>query len=120
MSNKIIESLIEETVTKDSATGLTRFDESKLRKTLNQNKRLGGRNKDIFAAEEPKYNTCKLYDPCPLCDKCRNKGSHLYNKCGTCQIPICVHTHADRKKLLRRQNFEIKGSPLANVLKQYV
>lgn len=118
MANKFIESLFEESVTTDDQ-GLSKFDETKLRKTLNQNKQLGARNKETFALEERKFHTCHLYDPCPLCDKCRNKGSHLYNKCGTCQIPICVHTHQDKAKMLRRDNFEITNPQLRKELSQY-
>lgn len=120
MSNKYIESLIEESVKVKDENGLTKLDESKLRKAISSNHRVLGRNKDKFAENERKFYTCQHYDPCPLCDKCRNKGSHLLNKCGTCKIPICVHTHADRQKMLRRHNFEVKHSPLAKVLERYI
>ena len=118
MANKFVESLFEETVTTDDK-GLSKFDETKLRKTLEKNKMLGSRNKDIFSLEERKFHTCQMYEPCPLCDKCRNKGSHLYNKCGTCQIPVCVHTYNDKAKMIRRDNFEITNQDLKRVLEKY-
>lgn len=48
---------------------------------------------------------CSKYLPCPLCYKCRNKGSHLYVKCDSCLIPICVHTDSQINMLIRRDNF---------------
>lgn len=103
--------------------GLSALDEAKLRKHLNSNKKALARNKDIFLAEEPKAKTCSLYDPCPICDKCRNKASHLYVRCQTCQIPICVHTYKDRDKMIRRENFRIPATPemvevIRNIVKE--
>lgn len=87
--------------------GVPVFDEQKLRRSLAQNEKLGRRNRDIFEKGEPKFKTCPRYDPCPICDKCRNKASHLYVACQTCQIPICSHTYEDRKKMIKRKNFTI-------------
>jgi hypothetical protein len=87
--------------------GLSKFDEQKLRRALDGNKKLFSRNAEVFAQGEPRFHTCKMYDPCPICDKCRNKASHLYVKCQNCQIPICVHTYADRSKMIRRENFKL-------------
>ena len=88
--------------------GIPKFDEQKLRRTLEQNNKLGRRNRDNFEAGEPKFKSCQRYDPCPICDKCRAKASHLYVACQTCKIPICSHTYADRDKMIKRKNFEIK------------
>lgn len=92
----------------DPVTGVPKMDEQKLRKALEQNTRLGKRNKDNYEAGEPKFKSCPRYDPCPICDKCRAKASHLYVACQACRIPICSHTYADRDKMIKRKNFEIK------------
>lgn len=95
----------------DPVTGLPKMDEQKLRRALEQNRKLGTRNKDNYEAGEPKFKTCPRYDPCPICDKCRAKASHLYVACQTCKIPICSHTYEDRDKMIKRKNFEIKVTP---------
>lgn len=92
----------------DPVTGIPKFDEQKFRRALEQNERLGRRNRDVFETYEPKFKTCPRYDPCPICDKCRNKASHLYVACQTCQIPICAHRYEDRAKMIKRKNFTIK------------
>ena len=89
----------------DPITGVPKFDEQKLRRNLEANRKLGRRNRDIFEQGEPKFKTCPRYDPCPICDKCRAKASHLYKACETCNIPICSHTYADREKMIKRNNF---------------
>ena len=89
----------------DPITGVPKLDEQKLRRNLEANRKLGRRNKDIFEQGEPKFKTCPRYDPCPICDKCRAKASHLYKACETCNIPICSHTYADREKMIKRNNF---------------
>ena len=89
----------------DPITGVPKFDEQKLRRNLEANRKLGRRNKDVFEQGEPKFKTCPRYDPCPICDKCRAKASHLYKACETCNIPICSHTYADREKMIKRNNF---------------
>lgn len=91
----------------DPVTGIPKMDEQKLRRALDQNNKLGRRNRDNFEAGEPKFKTCPRYDPCPICDKCRNKASHLYVACQTCKIPICSHTYEDREKMIKRKNFTI-------------
>lgn len=91
----------------DPITGVPKMDEQKLRRALKQNDKLGRRNRDNYEAGESKFKTCPRYDPCPICDKCRNKASHLYVACQTCKIPICSHTYADRDKMIKRKNFEI-------------
>jgi len=95
---------------KTDDNGITQFDEQKLRKELAGNKTLFARNEDLFA-EEPKSRTCSMYDPCRICSKCLNKASHLYVRCQTCKIPICVHTYKNRTTLIRRENFSIAVSP---------
>ena len=62
----------------DPITGVPKFDEQKLRRNLEANRKLGRRNRDVFEQGEPKFKTCPRYDPCPICDKCRAKASHLY------------------------------------------
>lgn len=89
----------------DHITGVPKFDEQKLRRNLEANRKLGRRNRDVFEQGEPKFKTCPRYDPCPICDKCRAKASHLYVACQTCNIPICSHTYADREKMIKRNNF---------------
>lgn len=88
--------------------GIPKMDEHKLRKALEQNRKLGSRNRDNYEAGESKFKTCPRYDPCPICDKCRAKASHLYVACQTCKIPICSHTYHDRDQMIKRKNFEIK------------
>lgn len=85
--------------------GIPTLDEQKLRRELDRNDRLMRNNKDIFEEKEPKFRTCKRYNPCPICSKCMNKASHLYVACQTCQIPICSHTYSDREKMIKRKNF---------------
>lgn len=94
----------------DPITGIPKMDEQKLRRALKQNQKLGRRNRDNYEEGEPKFKSCPRYDPCPICDKCRAKASHLYVACQTCKIPICSHTYDDRDKMIKRQNFEIKVS----------
>ena len=89
----------------DPITGVPKFDEQKLRRNLEANRKLGRRNRDVFEQGEPKFKTCPRYDPCPICDKYRAKASHLYKACETCNIPICSHTYADREKMIKRNNF---------------
>lgn len=89
----------------DPITGVPKFDEQKLRRNLEANRKLGRRNRDVFEQGEPKFKTCPRYDPCPICDKCRAKASHLYKACETCNIPICSHTYTDREKMIKRNNF---------------
>jgi hypothetical protein len=88
----------------DENNGISKFDEQKLRRFLN-NQKMGRRNRDLFSDGEVKFHTCPRYDPCPICDKCRNKASHLYKECEECQIPICAHTYNDRQKMIKRENF---------------
>ena len=103
----------------DPITGLPKFDEQKLRRALDQNNKLGRRNRDNYEAGESKFKTCPRYDPCPICDKCRNKASHLYVACQTCKIPICSHTYADREKMIKRKNFEITvEEDVMNIIKE--
>lgn len=90
--------------------GMSKFDEQKLRRELEGNKKLMGRNKDIFREAEPRFSTCPSYNPCCICDKCQNKASHLYVKCQICLIPICTHTNLNRQTMIRRKNFQIHVS----------
>ena len=85
--------------------GVPKFDEQKFRKNLEQNDKLGRRNRDIFRIYEPKFQTCPRYNPCPICDKCQNKASHLYVECQECRINTCAHKYADRVKMIKRKNF---------------
>ena len=91
----------------DPVTGMPKFDEQKLRRSLENNNKLGKRNRDIFEDGEIKFKTCPRYDPCPICDKCRNKASHLFKACETCKIPICSHTYNDRANMIKRKNFTL-------------
>ena len=102
--NVFLESLYEAANTKDE-NGLSVMDENRLRKELEGNKKFMGRNKDIFAEGEPRFHTCKWYSPCPICEKCKNKASHLYVRCQNCQIPNCVHTFNNINTMIKRKNF---------------
>ena len=103
----------------DPITGVPKMDEQKLRRALEQNQRLGRRNRDNYEEGEPKFKTCPRYDPCPICDKCRAKASHLYKSCETCKIPICSHTYHDREMMIKRKNFIIDVTPeVMDMIKQ--
>lgn len=98
--------------------GIPKFEEQKLRRYL-KNTKLGSPNKIMFETYEPKFKTCPRYDPCPICDKCRNKASHLYVACQTCRIPMCSHTDEDRSKMIKRHNFKIIVEPdIMNYIKE--
>ena len=107
--NYLLEQLYDMASVQDEQ-GLTKMDEAKLKRELQGNNKLMARNKDVFAEGEPKFHTCKWYDPCPICEKCKNKASHLYVKCQSCKIPNCVHSHRDIGIMIKRKNFifEIK------------
>jgi hypothetical protein len=64
-------------------------------------------NEKEFEKELKRIGGCKRYLPCPICFKCLNKSSHLDLKCQICRIPICVHTYEQRKKMIKRKNFEL-------------
>ena len=107
MSNNMIQMLYDaaKSDTQVDSNGIPKMDEQKIRRTLENNRKLGRRNRDIFEQTEPKFKTCPRYDPCPICDKCRNKASHLYVACQTCNIPICSHTYKNREDMIKRDNF---------------
>ena len=50
---------------------------------------------------------CPRYLPCPICRKCGNKASHLFEKCGLCGIPLCVHSDRQKNLLIKRKNFAL-------------
>lgn len=64
-------------------------------------------NKERFEEHPECFTECIRYSPCPICNKCLNKGSHLYEKCGECLIPRCNHKFTDKLFLIRRTNFRI-------------
>jgi len=106
MKKRFIESLYDAAADKDGS-----FNEEKLEYEIKQAQKKSGKakwNKEKFEANEQKFLTCNMYDPCPICDKCKNKASHLFVRCQTCKIPTCVHTYEDKNKMIRRENFEIK------------
>lgn len=105
MNNGLIQGLYEAAAGLPDENGISKFDEQKLRRNLDANTKLFQRNRDNYQAGESKFDSCPRYDPCPICDKCRNKASHLYVSCQTCRIPICSHTYADRDKMIKRNNF---------------
>lgn len=106
MSNKMMEHLLDISTTTDSE-GNAKFSEKKLRDALKDNTIMASRNKDLFEEHEPKFNTCLMYEPCPICDKCLNKASHLYVRCQSCQITACKHTDKDKNYMIKRKNFVI-------------
>lgn len=105
--NVLLEKLYEMAESKDE-NGLSKFDEEKLKRELAADKDLFKPNKKSFEEKEENFTTCKRYNPCPICDKCKNKASHLYVKCQTCIIPICVHDHKTITKMILRKNFLVK------------
>jgi hypothetical protein len=107
MNNKFLQGLYDMAAGAPDENGIPKLDEQKLRRELDKNDRLMKNNKEIFEESEPKTKTCPRYNPCPICSKCLNKGSHLYVACQTCKIPICSHTYADRDKMIKRKNFTI-------------
>lgn len=112
MANNFIQGLYDAAKSDSSfdINGVPKFDEAKLRRNLDANKKLGSRNRDVFASGERRFKTCPRYNPCPICDKCQNKASHLYDSCRECKIPICTHTYEDRDRMIKRSNFSIPVS----------
>ena len=107
--NVIMEQLYDMAGNKE-ADGSVSFDEAKLKRELTQgqDKNFLRPNKDIFDEGEPKFRTCKRYNPCPMCEKCKSKASNLYVSCQNCNIPICVHTFKTINKMIVRRNFIIE------------
>lgn len=72
------------------------------------NKKLPGelisRKEDLLDAGA----NCNRYEPCPICYKCRVKGSHIYAKCDDCVIPLCVHEPKVIDRWIKRDNFAQK------------
>ena len=89
--------------------GIPKFEEQKLRRYL-KNQKLGSPNKIVFSQNEKKFYTCPRYNPCPICDKCMNKASHLYVACQTCKITMCAHTYEDKERMIKPKNFAIPVS----------
>lgn len=48
---------------------------------------------------------CSRYEPCPICYKCRVKGSHIYAKCDECAIDLCIHQDKHINHFIVRDNF---------------
>lgn len=68
---------------------------------------------------EEEGSRCNKYDPCPICFKCRIKGSHLYSKCDSCSINLCVHDNRTREMMIKRDNFSQQiGPELMDALKE--
>lgn len=84
------------------------FEEQRFRKAIENTK--VSRNKDMFDENKECFTKCIRYNPCPICDKCQSKASHLYVKCQLCEIPICTHKYKDRQYMIRRNNFKITAS----------
>lgn len=104
--NILIEKLYDMASSKDE-NGLSSFDEAKLRKELKNgaDKNFLRKNKEVFIEGEKRFFSCPRYNPCPICEKCKNKASHLYSSCAKCNIPICVHSYRDIMRLIKRKNF---------------
>lgn len=64
-------------------------------------------NKREILQEVERLN-CKRYDPCPICNKCKIKASHLFYKCSVCSVPICRHTVKEINMMIKPKNFTIK------------
>lgn len=54
-----------------------------------------------------KAGNCLRYHPCPICNKCTLKASHLNIRCGDCEVPLCVHTYKEKNMMIKRENFAI-------------
>lgn len=65
-------------------------------------------NKEKFEEHYKCFDDCIRYNPCPICNKCLDKASHLYEKCGECLIPRCLHKFKDKNFMIKRKNFKIK------------
>lgn len=90
------------------------FDNHNTNKMINMPGELRS-NREIFLELGEQ---CNKYDPCPICFKCRVKGSHIYDKCDKCVIPICVHSDKERNLLIKRENFTQQvGKALVDNLK---
>lgn len=111
MSKEFLKKLYDMAAEFDEEEGIDKFNEAKFRKEMalieESNKKNNKSNKEIFAEGEPRFHNCQWYEPCPICDKCKNKASHLYVRCQNCQIPICSHTHKNKSTMIRRANFEL-------------
>lgn len=99
---------------KESINGVDKLNEEKLKKELEKSmdKNFLRPNKKIFEEQEYRFSKCKRYSPCPICEKCKNKASHLYISCQRCTIPICVHTYKTMTKMIIRRNFIQKPSKI--------
>lgn len=99
--------------TKDTGK-LTHHQEQEMRAAMTSNQNTMRNNADIYAENCPEYFTCHQYQPCPICNKCKNKASNLYVACQNCQIPICGHKQSDIERMIKRSNFKMKmtGSDL--------
>lgn len=86
------------------------FEEARFKKHMQETQGNVKRNKDAFEESKTCFTKCVRYNPCPICDKCQNKASHLYVKCQTCDIPICVHKYKDRQFMIKRDNFKVNVS----------
>lgn len=86
------------------------IQEQQFAKSVKENMKNCKTNKQIFSENKNCFTKCPRYDPCPICNKCLNKASHLYVKCAVCEIPICVHKYKDKEYMIRRDNFAINVS----------
>ena len=60
---------------------------------------------------------CIRYEPCPICYKCRVKGSHLYAKCDECALELCVHEDKHIGYFIKRDNF---STPMPQEVSNYI
>jgi hypothetical protein len=56
---------------------------------------------------------CRSYDPCPLCERCRNEAAHLYFRCRNCIFSVrkCKHSAKEIALMIKRENFTLKLTP---------
>lgn len=87
-----------------------KFEEARFRRAMEANENRVRNNKELFEEHDKCFTKCVRYNPCPICNKCQNKASHLYVKCQICEIPICVHKYIDRERMIRRKNFAMQVS----------
>jgi hypothetical protein len=82
--------------------------EEKLIKNIKDNMNKHKTNKDLFEEDPNCFTRCPRYNPCPICNKCENKASHLYIKCERCEIPMCTHKYKDRENMIHREKNTIE------------
>lgn len=75
---------------------------------------------ELFSRKEDlleRGSQCSRYEPCPVCYKCRVKGSHIYDRCDSCPIAICTHEDRHIGRFVVRDNF---ATPMPKEVSDYI